>query len=647
MRPVIAPCGSWKSPITSNLIVSGSIKLGQLWLDRHELYWVESRPTEGGRNVIVRLGPDNSPVTITPEPYNVRTRVHEYGGRSYLIHNGSAYFSNFSDQRLYRQTPDSQPEPLTPEGFCYAEGIADSTRNRLILIREDHSSRHKEPVNALVGMTLDSRQEPASGTVLVSGGDFYCSPRLSPDGRHLAWITWNHPNMPWDGTELWTAPIKSDGLLGAHQKIAGGHDESIFQPEWSPDGMLHFVSDRTGWWNLYRWRHGRIEPLCPMEAEFGEPQWSLGTTTYAFHSPDSLICTYTQGGVWSLAALHTQTGRLDRWDLPFTEFSGPVVSGKDVLCIASSPTEPAAIIRIDLHTKRYVAIRQSMSIHLDQAYFSQPRPIEFPTEHGKIAHAFYYPPHNPDYRAPHEERPPLLVKSHGGPTSAASTACNLLIQFWTSRGFAVLDVNYGGSTGYGREYRERLKGQWGIVDVDDCINAVQYLTARGLADRRRVTITGGSAGGFTTLAALTFRTTFTAGSSYYGVSDLEALAKDTHKFESRYLDSLIGPYPERRDLYHERSPIHFTERLSCPLILFQGLEDKVVPPDQAEKMFQAVKAKGLPVAYLAFEGEQHGFRRAENIKKVLDSELYFYSKLFHFTPADDIKPIPIENLSGC
>lgn len=647
MRPVIAPCGSWKSPITSDLIVSGSIKLGQLWLERRELYWVESRPTEGGRNVIAKLGPDNLPVTITPEPYNVRTRVHEYGGRSYLIYNEVAYFSNFSDQRLYRQTPDSQPEPLTPEGFCYAEGIADSTRNRLILIREDHSSRHKEPVNALVALPLDARQEPASGTVLVSGGDFYCSPRLSPDGRHLAWITWNHPNMPWDGTELWTAPIKPDGLLGTHQKIAGGHDESIFQPEWSPDGILHFISDRTGWWNLYRWNDGRIQPLCPMDAEFGEPQWSLGTTTYAFHSPDSLICTYTQGGVWSLSILHTQTGRLDRWDLPFTEFSGPVVCGKDVLCIASSPTEPAAIIRIDLHTKRHVAIRQSMSIRLDPAYFSQPRPIEFRTEQGQIAHAFYYPPHNPDYTAPQDEHPPLLVKSHGGPTSAASTACNLLIQFWTSRGFAVLDVNYGGSTGYGREYRERLKGQWGIVDVDDCVNAVRYVIAQGMADGRRVAITGGSAGGFTTLAALTFRTTFTAGSSYYGVSDLEALAKDTHKFESRYLDSLIGPYPERRDLYYERSPIHFTDRLSRPLILFQGLEDKVVPPNQAEKMFQAAKAKGLPVAYLAFEGEQHGFRRAENIKKVLDSELYFYSKLFHFTPADDIKPIPIENLSGC
>jgi dipeptidyl aminopeptidase/acylaminoacyl peptidase len=605
---------------------------------------MESRPKEGGRNVIIHYSAKDTFTNLTPLPFNVRTRVHEYGGCSFLATQGSLYFSNFSDQRIYHHTHDALPQPLTPEGYCYAEGILDRRRQRLLYIREDQTLSKREPTNAVVSLGLNPSDAQHPGDVLVSGGDFYSTLRLSPDGNQLAWVTWNHPNMPWDGTELWVAPIHTDGTLGQGQKIAGGPTESIFQPEWSPDGILYFISDRSGWWNLYRHRQGQNEALYPMEAEFGEPQWALGVTTYAFHSADQLICTYSQGGTWHLAKFHIPNKTLEPIPLSFTEIGGPIVLGNKIFCSASSPSQPNALVRIDLLTQQVEVIRQSMEAHLDSRYLSACQPIEYPTEQGHTAHAFFYKPHNGDYTGPHEEKPPLLVKSHGGPTGAASSAFNLMIQFWTSRGFAVLDVNYGGSTGYGRAYRERLNGQWGIVDVDDCVNAVRYLIQRGEVDPHRVTITGGSAGGYTTLSALTFRDVFTAGSSYYGVSDLEALAQDTHKFESRYLDNLIGPYPERADVYRERSPIHFTESLSCPLILFQGLEDKVVPPNQAERMFEAVKAKGIPVAYLAFEGEQHGFRRAENIKKVLEGELYFYSKIFKFVPADKIEPIVIENL---
>ena len=640
----VAPFGSWKSPITSDRIVSEAIKLGQLTLSHDQIFWIESRPTEGGRSAITRLQKNGAPEILTPQPFNVRTRVHEYGGAPYLVANDVLYFSNFSDQRLYRQESGKSPVPLTPrDSFFYADGEYDQQSNRLIYVREDHTASDNDPVNTIVSVSLDSPVE-TPGTILVSGNDFYAAPRLSPDGRQLAWLTWNHPNMPWDGSELWVADIQRDGTLVNAHCLAGGPEESIVQPEWSPDGMLHFVSDRTGWWNLYRMNGQHLQALHPMEAEFGLPQWVFGQRLYDFESATTIICSYTQNGMWYLARLDTTNGQLSTFDLPFTDFGNILVHESDVLCTASSPSRPHSIIQFDLSTHQVTPLRQSIDFRLDERYVSIPTAIEYPAKDGTSAHAFYYPPHNADFQAPEGERPPLMVKSHGGPTGEASTAFNLMIQYWTSRGFAVLDVNYGGSTGYGRTYRNRLIGQWGIVDVDDCVSAVEHLIAQGTVDSKRVTITGSSAGGYTTLCALTFRESFTAGSSYYGVSDLGALVRDTHKFESRYLDRLIGPYPERKDLYDQRSPINFTDRLSCPLILFQGLEDKVVPPNQAEAMFSAVKDKGLPVAYIAFEGEQHGFRRAEHIKQVLDNELYFYSKIFGFVPADQVPPITIENL---
>ncbi len=642
VKAKLAPYGSWKSPITSDLIVSAAVGLGEIALDGQDTYWIESRPTEGGRNVIVRRTADGRITDVAPAPFNARTRVHEYGGAPFVVTGGTVYFLNFSDQRLYRQEADSAPQPLTPEvDLRYADGVIDDRRGRLICVREDHTVDGREAVSTLVQLDLRSG---GAGTVLVSGNDFYSSPRLSPDGFRLAWLTWNHPNMPWDGTELWVAEGKADGSRGQAERVAGGVEESIFQPQWSPDGLLHFVSDRTGWWNLYRWRDGRIEPLCAMEAEFGLPQWVFGRSTYGFVSNRRIICSYTQRGTWHLASLDTETGKLEGIDVPYTTIAGLRTAPGRLVFRGGSPTEPMAIVDLDLRTGQPEVRRRSSDLSVDPGYISVPESLEFPTEAGLTAHALFYRPRNRDYAAPPDEHPPLLVRIHGGPTAAASSTLDWGIQYWTSRGFAVVDVNYGGSTGYGRAYRQRLNGQWGIVDVDDCVNAARYLAERGWVDGNRLAIRGGSAGGYTTLAALAFRDVFQAGASYYGVSDLEALAKETHKFESRYLDRLVGPYPERRDLYRQRSPIHFIARLSCPMIFFQGLEDKVVPPNQAETMFEAVRAKGLPVAYLPFEGEQHGFRRAENIKRALDAELYFYSRIFRFELADPVEPVAIENL---
>ena len=641
-EPKVAPYGSWKSPITSDLIVSETIGLGQIALDGEDIYWVEMRPAEGGRCVVVRRSPDGQTADVTPSPFNARTRVHEYGGGAFVVADGTVYFSNFIDQRLYRQDPGSQPRPITPEAdLRYADGVIHRRRGRMICVREDHTVPGREAVNTLVSLQLEDGE---GGEVLVFGNDFYSSPRLSPDGSRLAWLTWNHPNMPWDGTELWVGEIKEDGLLDRTDRVAGGVDESIFQPEYSPDGSLYFVSDRTGWWTLYRWRDGRIELLCEMEAEFGVPQWLFGMSTYAFESAGHIICSYTQQGSWRLASLDTASGKLEVIDTPYTSIGFLRTAPGRVVFLAGSPTEPPSVVQLDLATRELQVLRRSSKVTIDPNYLSIPRPIQFPTEHGLTAHGFFYAPRNREYVAPLGERPPLLVISHGGPTGATSSTFNLMVQYWTSRGIAVLDVNYGGSTGYGRAYRQRLAGQWGIVDVDDCVNSARYLVERGEVDADRLAIRGGSAGGYTTLCALTFRNVFKAGASYCGVSDTEALAKETHKFESRYLDRLIGPYPERRDLYRERSPINFTDRLSCPVIFFQGLEDKVVPPNQAELMVEALRAKGLPVAYVPFEGEQHGFRRAENIKRALDAELYFYSKIFGFELADPIEPVSIENL---
>jgi dipeptidyl aminopeptidase/acylaminoacyl peptidase len=639
----VAPYGSWKSPITSDLIVSGLIGLSQPLVDGDDTYWVELRPNEAGRSVIIKRDAQGVLAEINPAPLNARTRVHEYGGGDYVAHAGAVYFSNFSDQRLYVRQGEAEPRPITPPAEVrYADALVDAVRGRLICVREDHRGAG-EAVNSLSGIMLESNE--TSGEVLVSGNDFYSSPRVSPDGSKLAWLTWNHPNMPWDGCELWIGEFAANGTIAHSQRVAGGIRESIFQPQWSPDGTLYFVSDRSGWWNLCRLNtEGVVEPVTEMQAEFGMPQWQFGMSTYGFESEDRIVCAYLETGLSRLALLDTHTRKLELIDCPYTDIRFVRAFPGHALMRAGSPNEAAAIVRLDLPTKTFAVVRRSSNLEIADGYFSTPRAVEFPTSNGLSAHGFFYPPANRDYRAPDGQLPPLLVESHGGPTAAAATALSLGIQYWTSRGIAVLDVNYGGSTGFGRAYRERLKENWGVVDVDDCANGARYLVGEAEADGNRLMITGGSAGGYTTLCALTFRDTFNAGASHYGVSDAEALAQETHKFESRYLDGLMGPYPAARAIYYERSPINFTERLACPVIFFQGLEDKVVPPNQAETMVQALRAKGIPFAYLPFAGEQHGFRQARNIKRALDGELYFYSRVFGFELAEPVEPVAIDNL---
>ena len=649
----IAAYGTWASPITSDLIVSQTIALGSPLLDGTDTYWLEGRPAEGGRQVVVRMSADGKTSDVTPPPFYARTRVHEYGGGAVLVHQGTVYFANFADQQLYQVQSGRVPHALTPPSpMRFADCVMDvgpgqtPREGRLVCVREDHgdaalAQNDGDPVNTIAAVSLVD----GSQRVLVAGNDFYAAPRLSPDGHRLAWLTWNHPNMPWDGTELWVADLDEEGSVIDQHLVAGGPDESIFGPTWSPDGVLTFASDRSGWWNLYRWEHdASLHCILNMEAEYGVPQWGLGLSTYAYVAATTIVCVYSQQGIDHLALLDVATGALRPIDTPYTSIAGVLTDGQRVVFRGGAPNLSGAIVSIDLTSGAHTILKRSTSLDIDTAYLSVPESLAFPSEEGRTAYGLFYAPRNRDFAAPVGEKPPLIVFSHGGPTGATSSALSLSIQFWTSRGFAVLDVNYGGSSGYGRAYRNLLRDRWGVVDVDDCVKGAQYLVAQGRVDGERLAIRGGSAGGYTTLSALTFRKVFHCGASHYGVSDLEALARDTHKFESRYLDRLIGPYPERIDLYTARSPIHHIEGLNCPVIFFQGLEDRVVPPAQAEAMVEALDKKGIPVAYLAFEGEQHGFRRAENIKRALDAELYFYGRIFGFEPADAVEPVPIRNL---
>jgi dipeptidyl aminopeptidase/acylaminoacyl peptidase len=641
--PQVAPHGAWRSPISIDLLLNGAVTLKRAmprW-DGDDLYWTELRPTEAGRQVIVRRTADGAVADVIPAGYNARTRVHEYGGGHYAVSNGTLWFANYEDQRIYRCDPGREPTPITPDtDVRHADLLVDPARRRIFAVREDHTTGSSEAVNTLVAM--DWSGERAAFTV-AAGHDFYSTPRLSPDGTRLAWLAWNHPNMPWDGTELWLAELDHDGRPTSARRVAGGPTESIFEPEWSPAGELYFVSDRNDWWNLYTLRAEREEPVCRRAADFGAPQWAFGMTTYAFLGTDEIACLYAEPGGTRLGHLDVSTGTLKQVELLYTSLSGIAVRQRRVALIAASPTLSERILIVDTDTGRQEVVRVSNAAHIDPGYFSIPQAIQFPTKGGVKAHAFYYPPKNRDFEAPPDEKPPMVVHSHGGPTSCVGSSFDLEFQYWTSRGFAIVDVNYGGSSGYGRAYRQRLNGNWGVVDVDDCINAARYLVERGLADGKRIAITGGSAGGFTTLVALTKRDFFNAGASHFGVGDLVAFVKETHKFESHYLDTLIGPYPERADLYYDRSAVNFADDLHCPVILFQGLEDKVVPPSQAEEFVAACQRQKLPYAYVAFAGEQHGFRQAKNIRRSIEGELYFYSRIFDFATADVIEPVDIKN----
>ena len=643
------PYGTWSSPLSAELVATGEVWLEEAQLRDGRAYWLEVRPAENGRYVVMTGDAYSSARDLTPEGFSARTKVHEYGGGSYWTHDGNLFFANFQDQRLYRAGEGEKPVPITPETggrHRYADGETTADGSIIICVRERHED--EGVINEIVAMSSDGSAEPR---VVVGGRDFFSNPRISPDGSRLAWLTWDLPWMPWDGCELWVAELAADGSVLEGRLVAGRlDDESIFQPMWSPAGDLHFVSDRTGWWNLYREHDGEVTPLYPAEAEFGWPQWVFGEASYGFLGDGRIACLYGKDGVQHVAVVDPVAGELIDLDLPYTAIPSPSLAaeGTHILFIGASPTVAAQVVLLDFTSRSVEVLRSSADLSVDPGYLSVPRQISFPTEGGLTAHAHFYPPANGDFTpmaGPDEERPPLIVMSHGGPTSQSTAAFDLHKQFFTSRGFAVVDVNYGGSTGYGRDYRRRLNGNWGIVDTMDCINAARHLAELGEVDGDRLLIRGGSAGGYTTLCALTFHDDFAAGASYYGISDLEPFATgQTHKFERQYEHTLVGPFPEAIERYRERSPIHYVDRISCPMILLQGDQDEVVPPAQAQVMVDALIAKRLPYAYLLFEGEQHGFRKSANIARALEAELSFYAQILGFELGDQVEPVKIENL---
>lgn len=640
--PAVLPYGSWPSPIRVDDLLVDSVRLGLPWVDGDDAYWVEGRPADGGRTVLVRRAADGTTTDLTPPPFDVRSQVHEYGGGAYTVAGGTVVFSNRSDGRLYRLDPGvDDPVAITPAGpWRYGDLGFDAARRRFLAIREDHGAAG-QPVASIVAVPLDGDRHPE---LLYQGPDFITSPRLSPDGRALAWLEWDHPDMPWDATRLRVAPVAEDGTLGPSDLAAGGPEESIVQPEWSPDGVLHLVSDRSGWWNLYRLVEGpRLEPLAPMDAEFADPAWVLGSSSYAFLPDGSIAAIARREGRDRI--IHIAPGRLiGEVASPFSELAGLRAGASSVLVIAGSPTEAAAVVALDPTTLAATGVlRRSSSVSVDAASISRPEPLTFPSTDGRMAHALYYPPANTRVSGPPDERPPLVVRSHGGPTANAATSLDLDVQLFTSRGIAVVDVDYGGSSGYGRAYRQELDGAWGVVDVDDCVAAARFLVARGDVDPERLAIEGGSAGGYTTLAALAFRDVFAAGISAYGIGDLETLARDTHKFEARYLDRLVGPYPAMAERYRQRSPVHSLDEVSCPVLVLQGAEDRVVPPAQAEAIVAALQANAIPHAHRTFAGEGHGFRGADAIREATEARLAFLGAVFGFSP-EGIEPMTLPGI---
>ena len=637
MGVTVAPGGAWASPISFESLVEGAISPSDLRACDGVLYWLESRPADGGRLVV--MSDDGSGARpLTSAPFNVRTRVHEYGGAPYAVAPGAIWFSNFADQNLHLLAPDGEVQAMTPEGYRYADAAA-LPGGGLAAVREDHTGAG-EPRNAVVRLTGKAGD---AGQVLFEASDFVAYPRPSPDGRRLAFIAWDHPNMPWDTTSLWVGELGEDGL-GGLRRIAGGDEESVIDPKWAEDGALWFISDRSGFWNLYRWDGAESRPVLPLHAEFGGPLWVFGQSNYALlpggrvlarhggEGRDRLVLIETDGSVREIAAPFLECGALHALD------------GARVAMLAGFADQTPAVVSVDVDTGETTVIRRPSPARVDPAFVSAAQAISCPSAGGRTAHALYYPPASGAFTLPEGQPPPLIVQAHGGPTAHAGASFSLSTQFWTSRGFALVDVDYGGSSGYGRAYRQALNGQWGVVDVEDVIAAAEYLVSTGRADARRIAIHGGSAGGFTVLAALAQSQVFSAGGDFYGVSDLEALARDTHKFESRYLDTLIGPYPQEQALYQARSPINHLDRFKTPLIILQGADDPVVPPNQAVMILQALRERQVPVAYLEFAGEAHGFRKSETIIAAKQAELCFYGRVLGFTPADALPEVEIENL---
>jgi dipeptidyl aminopeptidase/acylaminoacyl peptidase len=641
IEPVtIAPYGSWESTISVDRLIASSVGLSAVQIDGRHVYWLESRAAEGGRTGLWRrLIAGGEPVEVTPAPAYVRDRVHEFGGGEYHVSAGAVVYSEFSDDRLYSVRGAAEPQPITPEGaFRFGDIRVHPDRGLVLAVREDHSGSG-EPVNTIVALDLDG-PNPDGGAVLCAGADFYSTPELSASGR-LAWTQWNHPNMPWDSTTIMVGYLSGSRIINS-QPVAGGPSESALQPRWLDDNLI-FASDRSNWWNLYLWNEEGLRPLCAAEAEFCEPQWVLGQRPYTMIDDDHLLCSINRSGEQYIAELRISDGGLQQLTSSGTAATSLDVAGRSAAAVLNSPDRPPVLALLDLDQGNWTVVKSSSAMIMDPASISTARPVSWTGEHGAV-YGFFYPPRNARFSAPANTLPPLLTLSHGGPTGFAGADFKITYQFWTSRGFAILDVNYSGSAGFGRAYRDRLKGCWGVLDVRDCIAGGVSMGTQRLADPARLAIRGASAGGFTTLAALMATDRFAAGISLFGVADLEGLATDTHKFEARYLDSLIGPYPKDRASYVERSPIHHLDRLSAPILLLQGTDDKVVLPKQAEMLAEGAHQKQLPVAMIMFEGEGHGFRKAETIKAATEAQMYFLGRILGFEPADRVPPIPIENL---
>jgi dipeptidyl aminopeptidase/acylaminoacyl peptidase len=636
----VAPYGSWVSPISIDQLTASSVGLSAVQIDGRHIYWLESRAAERGRTSLWRrLIAGGELVEVTPAPAYVRDKVHEYGGGEYHVSGGTVVYSEFSDGRLYTVRSAAEPQPITPEGtFRFGDIRAHPDRGLVLAVREDHSVSG-EPVNTIVALDLDGANLDG-GAVLCAGADFYSTPELSASGR-MAWTQWNHPNMPWDSTTIMVGDLSGSTIMNS-QPVAGGSNESALQPRWLDDNLI-FASDRSNWWNLYLWNEDGVRPLCATEAEFCAPQWVLGQRPYTVIDHDHLLCSMNRSGEQYIAALRISDGGLQQLTSSGTAATSLDVAGRSAVAVLNSPDRPAALALLDLDHGNWTVVKSSTAMIMDEASISTARPVSWSGERGTV-YGFFYPPRNARWSAPANTLPPLITLSHGGPTGFTGADFKIAYQFWTSRGFAILDVNYSGSAGFGRAYRDRLKGRWGVVDVRDCIAGAVSMGTQGLADPAQLTIRGASAGGFTALAALTTTDRFAAGISLFGIADLEGLATDTHKFEARYLDSLIGPYPKDRASYIERSPIHHLDRLSAPILLLQGTDDKLVLPKQAEMLAEAARQKDLPVALIMFEGEGHGFRGAETIKAATEAQIYFLGRILGFEPADQVSPIPIENL---
>ena len=642
------PCGAWPSPLTPELTATGTLSLSYAAAHQGRLYWIEGRATERGRSVLVARQPSGEIVDVLDAETDVRSRVHEYGGTPWVAVGGSLAYAQFNDQQWRVRHAAGEVSVLTPAGCRYADPCAMPDGRGLVCVREDHRGAG-EAVNSVVA--LDLQQPGEAGRVLFSGSDFVAWPRISADGKRLALIAWDHPSMPWDDTRLVVGEMTDAGLQST-TVVAGGAGESVLEPQWDTDASLYFLSDRSGWWNLYRWHDGLTTQVLSVDAELGGALWNPGLSTYALTGDGRAVLRLSRNTVDQLAVLDLHSGSLQVLDLPFVAFASiGLLDAHTAFALVGSADDVPALVTVDLRSGTHQVVRRAGAAPVGPSHISSPQAIEFMTQPGadgqaRTAHAWFYAPHSPGHQPLPGERPPLMVVLHGGPTSHSGRALKISIQFWTSRGFAVVDVNYGGSTGYGRAYRERLRGEWGVVDLQDAVAAVDHLVGQGLVDGARVVIRGGSAGGFTVLSALAFTDRFAAGINYYGVADLESLASDTHKFESRYLDSLVAPLPAGRQIYLDRSPTHHMARCKAALITFQGSDDRAVPPQQSRAIVAAARAAGCPVAYLEFEGEGHGFRQAPNIVRALQHELVFLGRVFGYTPAEDLPPVHIDNESA-